>query len=711
MLQPTEIRHHSRVYKGHIPFIRFLLALGAGIAAGSVITPQYALYVAAWTVLAISLAAFVTLSCFTRFRRYPYSGVVGFFFLLMLAAAGWVRLWEPHPAMDATHFSRMDTQSLVGYVADEPVVRGSHVRLVLAVTHRYEAEILARCSGNLMLTINMGDSLARSPFTYGDELVIPPAYEEIPPPYNPGETDYKRYLAGKNIWHQAYIELREVHKAATGRGNPVVAYALNLRQQMVAKFAHHLSDSDAFSVASTLILGYRATLDQSILDSFSATGTIHVLSVSGMHVVIVYWLLSKLLWWMNRGRPRRMIRFMLLLTAIWGYALLTGFSPSVLRASLMMSFVLVATNFGRQHQLYNSIAASAFFLLWLDPKFIVDIGFQLSYLAVLGMVFLIPKLQAALPVRNVYARPISDYVWMSVGAQAGAGPLAAYYFHQFPLYFLPANLLIILPASAAMYLGFALLLLPYGIWSIWIGQLLERLILLMNGILGSIEQWPMARISGIWTTWWESVLVYLVLIALVLAFSRQEKRLLYGALAGLLLLGFSSFLKECANINRHQVVVFNVGRHLALGLIGAGEAWIYSDLPASDHRTIQYRVMPALESSVPAGRIHFIPQHSAYWDEAVYTRSNVLQFGDKRVLVYEAGCDYGRQLEVDILLLRNNPRVGLDELLERFSFRQLILDGSNYDATIEQFRKEAHTAGIPVYVLKRNFAYVWPTEV
>lgn len=686
------------------------MALCAGIVAGSLVTPRYTLYVAACAVLVIALAAFATLSCFPRFRRYPHSGTVGFFFLLMLAAAGWVRLWQPHPVIDAAHFSRVDAQSLVGYVADEPVVRGRHVRLVLAVTHRYEGETLARCSGNLMLTINMGDSLARSPFSYGDKLVIPAAYEKVDPPYNPREMDYRRYLAGKNIWYQAYIPLGEVGRMGINGGNPVIAYALGLRQQMVAKFAQYISDGNALSVACTLILGYRATLDQSILDSFSATGTIHVLSVSGMHVVIVYWLLSKLLWWMDRGRRRRMSRCALLLTAIWGYALLTGFSPSVLRASLMMSFVLVAANSGRQQQVYNSIAASAFFLLWQNPNFIVDIGFQLSYLAVLGMVFLIPKLQSARPIPNAYVRPVSDYVWMSIAAQAGAGPLAAYYFHQFPLYFLPANLLVILPATAVMYLGFALVLLPNGAWSIWIGQLLERLILLMQGILDRIEQWPMARISGIWTTWWESILIYLALIALVLAFSTRGKRLVYGALVCTLLLASSAFLKVRSRANRHQVVVFNVGHHLALGLIGSTNAWIYSNLPAADHRTIQYRVMPALASSVPAGRIHFIPQGSVYQDERIYTRLNVLQFGDKRVLVYEAGNVYDGRLEVDILLLRGNPLEKLDELLKRFPCRQLVLDGSNYDATIERFRKEARAAGIPVYVLKRNFAYVWPTE-
>src|SRR3546814_19422226 len=100
----------------------------------------------------------------------------------------------------------------------------------------------------------------------------------------------------------------------------------------------------------------------------------------------------------------------------------------------MVSFVMAARIFGQQNRIYNSIAASAFFLLLYEPKFIVDIGFQLSYLAVLGIVFLHPVPRAIFPVGNRWARPVTDYIGMSIGAKAGAGPLAAYYFHQFPLY-------------------------------------------------------------------------------------------------------------------------------------------------------------------------------------------------------------------------------------------------------------------------------------
>src|SRR5690606_4146256 len=167
----------------------------------------------------------------------------------------------------------------------------------------------------------------------------------------------------------------------------------------------------------------------------------------------------------------------------------------------------------------------------------------------LGMVFLLPNIQRAFPVRHRYGKPVLAYVWMSVSAQAGAGPLAAYYFHQFPVYFLPANLLIVLPISAVMYLGFTLLLLPYGDVAAGVAYLLENLILLVCRMLNSIEQWPLAHISGIWLTWWESILIYVCIVAFTLAVVNRNKYVLYVALSGALLLGALYSIHEYQKIN------------------------------------------------------------------------------------------------------------------------------------------------------------------
>src|SRR3546814_2396380 len=130
---------------------------------------------------------------------------------------------------------------------------------------------------------------------------------------------------------------------------------------------------------------------------------------------------------------------------------------------------------------------------------------------------------------------------MSIGAQAGAGPLAAYYFHQFPLYFLPANLFVVLPTSAIMYIGFMLLMLPAGNLARWVGTVLDDLISVPNNVLGPIEQWPMASIRGLSPTWRESLLDSVLVVAIVMSISDRRKPWVYGALGGVTLLVCASF--------------------------------------------------------------------------------------------------------------------------------------------------------------------------
>jgi len=696
----------THIHLGHAPFVRFLLALMAGIGVGCATVPQWSLYMAAWVVLAIVLSVFFTIRCVTRLRQHRYYSTMGVLALLAWSIVGCLLTWQANPAIDRAHFSHFESRGLIGLVADEPAVRGNHVRFPFAVVRAYGDSGLHEVTGTLMLTVRMDDSLVAEQLSYGDQLLIPTGYETVSPPYNPGELDYRRYLAGKNIWHQDYLGFDELKLLQHGKGNPLVAYALALRQRMVAKFATYIQDHDAYSVASALILGYRAEMSDSLVQAFSNTGTIHVLSVSGMHVVIVFWLLGKLLWWMDRNKGLRVAKFMMLLTAVWGYALLTGFSPPVLRASIMVSFVMAASIFGQQNRIYNSIAASAFFLLLYEPMFIVDVGFQLSYLAVLGIVFFHPVMRYLFPVSNPLVRPVTDYIGMSIGAQAGAGPLAAYYFHQFPLYFLPANLFIVLPAGAIMYVGFALLILPTGRLALWAGVVLEKLILVTNASLEHIEQWPMASIRGIWPTWWESLLFYVLIVTIAMAVMARRKQWIYGALGCVTLMVCTSFSGALNEVGR-QAIVFNVRRNLAIGLVDRGHAWLYTDLPSIDDRTVHYSVLPALEVHAPVDAIHFIAYDSIYHDRQVYAKESVLQFGDTRFMVYDGRVKYGERLKVDVVVLRNNPAGSLTSLLKSVDCGQLVMDGSNYNSTIERWRAEAEAASIPLYVLKDNDAFLW----
>src|SRR5690606_38882227 len=215
----------------------------------------------------------------------------------------------------------------------------------------------------------------------------------------------------------------------------------------------YLPDSDAAAFASTLILGYRAELSRELVEAYSDTGTMHVLSVSGMHVGIIFLVLSLLLRSMDRRQSLRLFRATLTILIIWFYAMITGFSAPASRAAFMLSFVVLGKALLKHQNTYNLIAISAFFLLLYNPFYLVDAGFQLSYLAVLGLVYFQPLLRMIFPRGNKITDPVWNYCALSMGAQLTTFPVSIYYFHQFPMYFLLSNLFIVFPVAIIMYAG------------------------------------------------------------------------------------------------------------------------------------------------------------------------------------------------------------------------------------------------------------------
>ncbi|RZK98297.1 MAG: ComEC/Rec2 family competence protein, partial [Pedobacter sp.] len=232
-----------------------------------------------------------------------------------------------------------------------------------------------------------------------------------------------------------------------------------MRKEQVAYYRTIIKNDEAFAVATTLILGYRADLDKATLSTYSRTGTIHALSVSGMHVGLVYLVLNWLLSMMSHSKWTSVVKMLIILTCIWFYALLTGFSPSVLRSVIMLTVFIIANSFNRNTNNYNILAFTAFSLLVYNPYLIWDIGFQLSFLAVIGLIWLQPMIQGWLDTKIGWMNKLFSVIAMSLAAQIVTFPFSIYYFHQFPVYFLIGNLFIMIPIAGIMYLGILILLL------------------------------------------------------------------------------------------------------------------------------------------------------------------------------------------------------------------------------------------------------------
>ena len=290
------------------------------------------------------------------------------------------------------------------------------------------------------------------------------------------------------------------------------------------------------AVVNALLLGDKRELDPELRQGYANTGAMHILAVSGMHVGIIYLFLEFLLSFLKKWRHGIRIQSVILLLMIWLYALITGLSPSVFRAAIMISFIIVARATHRYTQMFNTLALSMLFILLFNPALLYGVGFQLSYLAVLGIMVLYKPIKRVIPVTNWAGDKLWSLAAVSLAAQTGTFPLVLHVFQQFPNYFLLTNLLIAPLASLIMYTGIGVLAGSFVPWIFeGVSWLLNLLVWILNQVIHFIDQLPGTTTPGNLSTW-EMWGIYAMMIMVIMGLTWRSKKWLLASLVLLLLI-------------------------------------------------------------------------------------------------------------------------------------------------------------------------------
>ncbi|MEJ2882141.1 ComEC/Rec2 family competence protein [Pedobacter sp. GR22-6] len=506
-------------------------------------------------------------------------------------------------------------------VTEEPRLKNGILNFKAAVVHSYFLNSEAAVSGQLFVSVKRSQ---QNPIEleYGQELFLPAKSNSISPTLNPAEFDYRSWLAAQNIYQQTFVKQNEILKLNYLSGNKLIAAALALRLAQINYLRKLMKDSTTFSVASTLILGYRIDLDAEVLSTYSKTGTIHALSVSGMHVGLIYLVINWLLRFMERKKWLRFLKFAIIILLIWGYALLSGLSPSVMRAVIMLSTVVLSNAFSKNNNGYNGLAFAAFCLLLYDPYMIWDVGFQLSFTAVIGLIWLQPKIQNCWQPKHKGLLKLWESLAMSLAAQLSTFPLSTYYFHQFPTYFLFSNLFILLPSALIMYLGMIILLFRLD----FLIPIFENLIQFMNMGLSWISRLPAASLSGIWINKSELILLSFTIAIFVFAFRKNGKLYLFLGLTCAILLQLSFCRTEFQRKHQKKIIAFSLSRHYATAFISGGEAIVLTDVDARHSHFIRH-VKPTLDS-LQVNKFYFLNR------EKNFSRAN-FSMQDQKIIFFQ----------------------------------------------------------------------------
>lgn len=321
----------------------------------------------------------------------------------------------------------------------------------------YISEDSLHRSNGFQFILYTGKDSNLSHLSLGDLVCFKGELKKLTNPINPHQFDYAQYLNRKGIGGQIYIKDSLLILQNIPEGFDVISLFKSLQQKCIKIFSNsHLSD-DQLAIVNALVIGNRDELSPDLRNDFADAGVIHILAVSGLHVGIIYFIIQ---WILKAVFSKRMkkVQFAIILTVIWTYAGITGFSPSVLRASTMFSFVAIGILGERKTNTYNMLAASAIFLIIINPLIIREVGFQLSYLAVIGILFFYKQIFPLLTFRSLILRKTWMLLVVSFSAQLATFPLSIYYFGQFPNLFLVTNLMVIPLATLTLYSGLLYLL-------------------------------------------------------------------------------------------------------------------------------------------------------------------------------------------------------------------------------------------------------------
>ena len=542
-----------------------------------------------------------------------------------------------------------------------------------------------------------------SKLDYGDILVIKGRPQELEPAYNPREFDFKHFLAFKNIYHQQFIRSGEWRLLKKSDDHGFLYYAHRARNWSVASIKRFISSPREQAIVVALVLGVTDGLDNELQNAYAASGAMHVLAVSGLHVSIIYGILLFFFRPLGKGVAGQWCIAIISLILLWAYAFITGLSPSVLRAVAMFSFVAIAKPVGRTTNIYNTLAASAFCLLLYDPYLVMSVGFQLSYLAVFGIVYMQRPLYQLWETKSAFMNWAWQISCVSIAAQIATFALGLLYFHQFPIYFLLSNLFVI-PGSFVVLVGGILLLIvsPFAFIASWLGWALEWFVKILNEGIFLVEKLPLSLINSVYISGPQCLLLLLTISGTLLLIRFRKFQLVLLVLFCISLFSFISWHHLFTDVNTARWTVYRIRGHSAMEWTERGDSFFLTDsIFIHDNAKIKFHIQPGrLVNGVNHVRTSSTLPH----------QSNGLQFyqwnGKTFLFLKSKKFRLPKAVAVDYLVVSNNSIKSLKMIVSHINFKELILDSSNSFWYCDRLEIEARELNKSCYSVLKEGAFV-----
>jgi competence protein ComEC len=648
----------------------------------------------------------------SRIKSYDLEKYRGFFITLIFTSLVFLYTSSKVQINNTKHFSNYienNDYALVRLI-EIPVEKTKTVKTTVQVQKVFHEDgETQKTYGKLIIYLKKHMGLEN--LNYGDLILIKANYQEIASPGNPGQFNYKRFLYYKQIYHQAFLDSSD-YKIYKHAGSGILRNIYNLRYKIIDILKEDIKGDDKTGIATALLVGYKTELSDQVKESFAATGAMHVLAVSGLHVGIIFLVFNSIFLRLRKRKKGKLLHFFIMASILWIYAILTGFSPSVIRAATMFTFVLIGQNIGRITNVYASILASAMFILLIDPFLITQVGFQLSYAAVLGIVFLQPLLYNQLKFRFWLWDKAWQLACVSIAAQLATFPISLMYFNQFPVYFLISNFIVIPAATAIIYVGFTFLIFKFiglGIVATIFSMLLNGILWLLNFLILKIRELPGGLITEVYFDYIKVFAIYGFILLTVLWLLRKKNSLLIWSAIMVLVFMADHALWTGRNHSQKRMVIYSIRDYSLFGFYNGNDITFIGDQQIlDDYYQLKYNTFRDIwHHGQKAENVGLVDFDSTIHHSNLYFNQNLIQFNNKSILIVKKDFDLDKINDLhhfNLIVLTDNIYMDLNKLNQKITSDLIVIDASNNYWKRDYWQKQADELQISCYDVSKNGA-------
>ncbi|MEP6682936.1 MAG: ComEC/Rec2 family competence protein [Parafilimonas sp.] len=664
-----------------IPFLRLTIALITGIIF------QWYLQV---TVLAIVIYAITVLILLIVFQILPeskkflFAWMRGILFLLLFFAVGMFATWQQNIHNNQNWYGSIyKPGDNILVTVQEPLVEKPNsykaLATVSAVCKNYN---WLHSTGNILVYFKK-DS-AKPALHYGSEIIIKNAIQPIQNSGNPAALNYNRYCLFQNITGQTFLASKDYVPRSTENINTVQKVLFGVRDWALSTLKQNIHSPKELGIAEALLIGYRNDLDKDLVQAYSNTGVVHIIAISGLHIGVIYSSLILLFSFFKSSKIKKWVEPIIILLVIWLFTLVAGAAPSVLRATVMFTFILAGKFLGKNGNIYNTLAASAFVLLLSNPFFLWDVGFQLSYTAVLSIVIFFKSINGLFYFKNKFLRWIWQLSAVSLSAQIFTLPLVLYHFHQLPLLFLFSNLLVV-PLSGIILFEELLL---FGV-SWWhslasiIGWVTEISLKWMNDFVEHINKISFSVWDGLHISILQLIIMLLTIAFISFWIFNKNTKNIIAALSFILVF----FILRDVDLTYHKlqqkIIVYNVSKQNAVDVIAGNTCHFIGDSVVLQDKFLRnFNIKPSrVTSRVYSTKDVLLP----------YINNYILQINASKILILDKNFYAEKPKEkiaVNVLILSHNFNKTPEEISNIFNCDYVVADSSIPPWKCAKWKKE-----------------------